>query len=160
MASNFREQAFAALNFTPRDLRDPAKVKALASKAAELKAAATRKRTTDTLRQATVVAALEGFTHFRDDSDYGPTVKEVHARLVEQGYNCKQPAVNMHLAKLRSNGLIDAAPKLKLGGGQGRPENFWFITDEAATEGSETAALFASVATGAVTVKMVEKPQA
>lgn len=160
MAKNFREQAFAALNFTPRDLRDPAKVEQLSAKAAELKAAATRKRTTDTLRQATVVAALEGFPHFRDDSDYGPTVKEVHARLVEMGYNCKQPAVNMHLMKLRSNGLIDAAPKLKLGGGQGRPENFWFITDEAAAEGSETAALFASVASGAVTVKMVEKPTA
>ena len=160
MASNFREQAFAALSFTPRDLRDPAKVEQLAAKAAELKAAATRKRTTDTLRQATVVATLEQFPHFRDDSDYGPTVKEVHARLVEMGYNCKQPAVNMHLAKLRSNGLIDAAPKLKLGGGQGRPENFWFITDAAATEGSDEAALFASVASGAVTVKAVEKPTA
>ena len=158
MASNFREQAFAALSFTPRDLRDPAKVKALADKAAEIKAAATRKRTTDTLRQATVVATLEQFPHFRDDSDYGPTVKEVHGRLVEMGYNVKQPAVNMHLMKLRSNGLIDSAPKLKLGGGQGRPENFWFITDEAATDGSDEAALLHNVATGAVTVKAVDKP--
>lgn len=134
--ANFRTLALNELGFGIADLRNPERREMVISLAKELEAQSRRTREGDTVRQHTVAENLnrwEGFA--RDPSQYGPTVAEVHAALVENGLDIKRPAVAMHLAKLRKAGYIDSARKLEGTGKRGAPPVFFFLTTDAETWG-------------------------
>ena len=138
--ANFRTLALAQLERTIADLRIPERREMIVERAKALEAASRKTREGDTVRQHTVAENLnrwEGFA--RDPDQYGPTVAEVHAALVENGLNIKRPAVAMHLAKLRKAGYIDSARKLEGTGTRGAPPVFFFLTTDAETWGKVCA---------------------
>ena len=134
--ANFRTLALNELGFGIADLRNPERRQMVIDLSKELEAKSSKTREGDTVRQHTVAAILnrwEGFS--TDPSQYGPTVAEVHAALVESGLNIKRPAVAMHLSKLRKAGYIDSARKLEGTGTRGAPPVFYFLTTDAETWG-------------------------
>ena len=134
--ANFRTLALAQLEMTIADLRNPERREMVIALSKELEAQSRKTREGDTVRQHTVATALNRWEGFASDpSQYGPTVAEVHAALVEDGLNIKRPAVAMHLAKLRKAGYIDSARKLEGTGSRGAPPVFYFLTTDAETWG-------------------------
>jgi DNA-binding transcriptional ArsR family regulator len=132
--ANFRTLALAQLEMTIADLRIPERRKMIVERAKALEAASRKTREGDTVRQHTVAAILNRWEGFASDpSQYGPTVAEVHAALVDSGLQIKRPAVSMHLAKLRKAGHIDSARKLEGTGSRGAPPVFFFLTTDAET---------------------------
>jgi DNA-binding transcriptional ArsR family regulator len=134
--ANFRTLALAQLEMTIADLRIPERRKMIVERAKALEAASRKTREGDTVRQHTVAAILNRWEGFASDpSQYGPTVAEVHAALVDSGLQIKRPAVSMHLAKLRKAGHIDSARKLEGTGSRGAPPVFFFLTTDGETWG-------------------------
>ena len=132
--ANFRTLALNELGMTIADLRNPERREQIIERAKELEAASRKTREGDTVRQHTVATFLNRWEGFASDpSQYGPTVAEVHAALVDSGLNIKRPAVAMHLAKLRKAGYIDSARKLEGTGSRGAPPVFYFLTTDAKT---------------------------
>lgn len=132
--ANFRTLALTQLGFGIADLRNAERREMVIALAKDLEAQSRKTREGDVVRQHTVAAILnrwEGFS--TDPSQYGPTVAEVHAALVESGLNIKRPAVAMHLSKLRKAGYIDSARKLEGTGSRGAPPVFYFLTANAKT---------------------------
>ena len=133
-AANFRTLALNELGFGIADLRNPERREMVIALAKELEAQSRKTREGDTVRQHTVATVLNRWEGFASDpSQYGPTVAEVHAALVEDGLNIKRPAVAMHLAKLRKAGYIDSARKLEGTGTRGAPPVFYFLTTDGET---------------------------
>ena len=126
--ANFRTLALNELGMTIADLRNPERREQIIERAKELEAASRKTREGDTVRQHTVATFLNRWEGFAlDPSQYGPTVAEVHAALVDSGLQIKRPAVSMHLAKLRKAGYIDSARKLEGTGKRGAPPVFFFL---------------------------------
>jgi len=129
--TNYNTLALASLGYTIADLRNPNTREEIQTEAARLEAANRRTRETDTISQARIMNVLFGFDGFNADPTlYGPTVTEVHARLVEEGANVKRNAVAQHLSKLRAGGVIDSARMLEAGPQGGAPAVFFFCVDE------------------------------
>ena len=85
------------------------------------------------LTRIAVITALESFPHFRDDSDYGPTMNEIREVLEKQGYDCEHELaedilkredaarkgrflrrpfpLNKHLRELIDSSLIQSHPR-------------------------------------------------
>ena len=138
--ANFRTLALNELGFGIADLRNPERRQMVIDLSKELEAQSRKTREGDTVRQHTVATVLNRWEGFASDpSQYGPTVAEVHAALVEDGLNIKRPAVAMHLAKLRKAGYIDSARKLEGTGSRGAPPVFYFLTTDAETWGKVCA---------------------
>jgi len=134
--ANFRTLALNELGMTIADLRIPERRDMIVERAKALEAASRKTREGDTVRQHTVAAILNRWEGFASDpSQYGPTVAEVHAALVETGLKIKRPAVAMHLAKLRKAGYVDSARKLEGTGTRGAPPVFYFLTTDVETWG-------------------------
>jgi DNA-binding transcriptional ArsR family regulator len=134
--ANFRTLALNELGMTIADLRIPERRDMIVERAKALEAASRKTREGDTVRQHTVAAILNRWEGFASDpSQYGPTVAEVHAALVDSGLQIKRPAVSMHLAKLRKAGHIDSARKLEGTGSRGAPPVFFFLTTDTETWG-------------------------
>ena len=132
--ANFRTLALNELGMTIADLRNPERRQQIIDRAKELEAASRKTREGDTVRQHTVATFLNRWEGFAlDPSQYGPTVAEVHAALVDSGLQIKRPAVSMHLAKLRKAGYIDSARKLEGNGKRGAPPVFFFLTTDSNT---------------------------
>ena len=132
--ANFRTLALNELGFGIADLRDPERREMVIALAKELEAQSRKTREGDTIRQHTVATVLNRWEGFASDpSQYGPTVAEVHAALVEDGLNIKRPAVAIHLAKLRKAGYIGSTRKLEGTGTRGAPPVFFFLTTDAET---------------------------
>ena len=132
--ANFRTLALNELGMTIADLRNPERREMVIALAKDLEAQSRKTREGDTVRQHTVAAILNRWEGFASDpSQYGPTVAEVHAALVDSGLQIKRPAVSMHLAKLRKAGYIDSARKLEGTGKRGAPPVFFFLTTDSDT---------------------------
>ena len=132
--ANFRTLALNELGFGIADLRNPERRQMVIDLSKELEAKSRKTREGDTVRQHTVATVLNRWEGFASDpSQYGPTVAEVHAALVEDGLDIKRPAVAMHLAKLRKAGYIDSARKLEGTGTRGAPPVFYFLTTDGET---------------------------
>jgi DNA-binding transcriptional ArsR family regulator len=129
--ANWNKIAMDNLNMTIADLRDERKRAEIKAEAERLRAEAQRSEGGDQIRQAAVAAALDSFDGFRDSSMYGPTVAELAAHLTEDPDSPVTPnRVVQHLAKMRSEGIIDSAPMMESTGKRGRPPVFYFILDE------------------------------
>ena len=129
--ANFNKLAMSNLNYTIADLRDANKRAEIKAEAERLRAEAQSSERGDQIRQATVAAALDTFEGFRDASMYGPTVADLAAHLTEGSSEPVTPnRVVQHLAKMRSEGIIDSAPMLESTGKRGRPPVFYFLVDE------------------------------
>ena len=119
------------LNYTIADLRDAAKRAEIKAEAERMREASKSSERGSQLRQADIAAALDTFEGFRDSSMYGPTVADLAAHLTEDASEPVTPnRVVQHLAKMRSEGIIDSAPMMESTGKRGRPPVFYFLTDE------------------------------
>ena len=144
--ANYRQEAMEALGYSPVDLRDPAKLESIDAKAAELQAER-KTRSGSRVTQAQVAQVLDSFKSFRKPTKkdpYGPTVIQVHERLVGEGATeLKRSSVAQHLSKMRKAGAIGSAPTMKVEGMKGRPPVQFFLLDaeyfDAILAGDETA---------------------
>ena len=137
---NYRTLALNELGMTIADLRIPERHKQIIERAKALEAASRKTRDGDTVRQHTVATVLNRWEGFASDpSQYGPTVAEVHAALVEDGLDIQRHSVAMHLRKLRKAGYIDHARKLESTGKRGAPPVFFFLITDADTWGKVCA---------------------
>jgi len=129
--ANFNKIAMSNLGFTIADLRDHRKRAEIKAEAERLRAAAQSSGSGNQIRQAEIAALLDTFEGFRDAAMYGPTVADLAARLSAVAEDDISPnRVVQHLAKMRSEGIIDSAPMIESTGKRGRPPVFYFLTDE------------------------------
>ena len=129
--ANWNKIAMDNLNMTIADLRDADKRAKIKAEAERLRAAAQSSERGDQLRQADIATVLDVFEGFRNPEIYGPTVAELAAYLTEDPDSPVTPnRVVQHLAKMRSEGIIDSAPMLESTGKRGRPPVFYFLVDE------------------------------
>ena len=123
-----------ALGYTLADLGDPTKRAEIEAKAAELREAAKSHGSSSALRQADIAAVLTTFPRFaQDPQQYGPTVAQIADTINadrDENDRVTRNRVAQHLAKLRSEEIIQSAPKMESAGRRGRPEVFYFLQDE------------------------------
>jgi len=141
---NFNKMAMQNLGYGIADLRNPERRAEIKAEAERLRAAAKTSGSGTQLRQADIAKALDTFPGFRDATMYGPTVAALAAHLTEYSESPVSPnRVVQHLAKMRSEGIIDSAPMMETSGKRGRPPVFFFLTDaerfEAVLSGEYTA---------------------
>jgi len=146
---NYRKLAMDNLGFTIADLRDPVSRDAIIIEANKLQEEdSANARSSTFLRQSDIAKVLEVFPGFsQDPTMYGPTVSLITETLNaarEENDKVSRNRVAQHLAKMRAEGIIDSAPKLESNGKRGRPEVFYFLTDEP---------VFAKVISGEYTAK-------
>ena len=132
---NYRALAMENLGMTIADLRNPISRDAILVEANKLQdEAAQNARSSSFLRQSEIAGALETFPGFSEDPTcYGPTVAEITDYLNrdrEENEKVSRNRVVQHLAKMRSEEIINSAPKLESNGKRGRPEVFYFLQDE------------------------------
>ena len=125
-----RTLAMNELGYTVRDLRNTERRAEIYARADEMRDEELANRKTNTLTQALVANTLLGFAGFADDpSQIGPTVAQVHDRLVEEGHECRRAAVVQHLNKLRGSKFIESCEVMEHSG-KGRVPHFYFLTNE------------------------------
>jgi len=132
---NYRALAMENLGFTIADLRNPVSRDAILAEANKLQGEATANARSSTfLRQADIAKVLETFPGFSEDPTcYGPTVSAIAETLNAEREETEKVSRNrivQHLAKMRSEGVIDSAPMVESTGKRGRPEVFYFLANE------------------------------
>ena len=131
---NIRALAMEVLGYTLADLRDPTKRAEIEAKAAELREAAKSHGSSSALRQADIAAVLTTFAGFaQDPQQYGPTVAQIADTINadrDESDRVTRNRVAQHLAKMRSEEIIQSAPVMESTGKRGRPEVFYFLVDE------------------------------
>ena len=132
---NYRKLAMENLNLTIADLRNSGVRDAILIEVIRLQDLdKSNSRSSTFLRQSDIASVLETFPGFSNDPEqYGPTVAEITDFMnADRDENDKvsRNRVAQHLSKLRSEEIIQSAPKMESAGRRGRPEVFYFLVNE------------------------------
>ena len=132
---NYRKQAMINLDLTIADLRNPGVRDTILIEAIRLlDLDRSSSRASASLRQSDIAKVLETFTGFAQDPEqYGPTVAQITDTVNadrDENDRVTRNRVAQHLAKMRSEEIIESAPKMEGTGKRGRPEVFYFLVNE------------------------------
>ena len=132
---NYRKQAMINLDLTIADLRNPGVRDTIlieAIRLQDLDRASSQSSTV--LRQSEIAKVLATFPGFAQDPEsYGPSVAQITDTLNadrDENDPVSRNRVAQHLSKMRSEEIIQSAPKMESMGRRGRPEVFYFIVNE------------------------------